>query len=604
MDTKEATTKELITFIWTYVKPQKWLFFVVMIASLAWSIDSIVWPYIFRVVVDILSTHEGARAEAWEALKLPIIAGITFWLVVELGFRTQGILLSRALPKLEADIRKGMFDHIQRHSPKYFNEHFAGSLANKITDMTTQVSSIVQNLLSLFIPTFVTSVLALVFLGEINSIFIAIFGALITIHFGLCICFSGVCSRAEHAHGLARSLLLGKIVDSFTNNFAVNLYYRFKHEKKYMGGFQRVEEEKNYEAKRWVEILRICLGQLTFWVGCIIINWLMFYLWLNNQLTTGEATQIFNTTWSVIMMLWISGTEIPRVIQSVGLAKQALTVMCDPEDLNDKPSATPLNVTKGEIIFDDVTFHYGKKKVFQNKSVHIRGGEKIGLVGYSGAGKSTFSNLVLRLFPVESGRILIDGQDIAGVTLESLRRNVALIPQDPMLFHRTIFDNIQYGDIDASKEAVYAAAAAAHCSEFISTRQEGYDTQVGERGTKLSGGEKQRIAIARAVIANAPILILDEATSALDSVTEGYIQETLDALMEGKTTLAIAHRLSTLARMDRILVFDQGKIIEEGTHEELLSLGKHYANLWQLQAGGFLPDDTDDIEVDDQTDQS
>lgn len=304
------------------------------------------------------------------------------------------------------------------------------------------------------------------------------------------------------------------------------------------------------------------------------------------------------------MMLWISGTEIPRVIQSVGLAKQALTVMCDPEDLNDKPSATPLNVTKGEIIFDDVTFHYGKKKVFQNKSVHIRGGEKIGLVGYSGAGKSTFSNLVLRLFPVESGRILIDGQDIAGVTLESLRRNVALIPQDPMLFHRTIFDNIQYGDIDASKEAVYAAAAAAHCSEFISTRQEGYDTQVGERGTKLSGGEKQRIAIARAVIANAPILILDEATSALDSVTEGYIQETLDALMEGKTTLAIAHRLSTLARMDRILVFDQGKIIEEGTHEELLSLGKHYANLWQLQAGGFLPDDTDDIEIDDQTDQS
>jgi ATP-binding cassette subfamily B protein len=587
------TTKGLFAFIWKYVRPQKWIFFIVLIASLAWSFDSIIWPYILRVVIDILGAHEQSRAQAFEALKWPIVGGLLFWISVEVGFRTQGILLARAMPKLEAEIRMGMFDHIQRHSPKYFNEHFAGGLANKITDMTTQVSQIVSSILTLFIPTFATSILAIAFLGEINPLFIAIITGWIIVHFVICFSFGRLCETSEHDHGLARTLLLGKIVDSFTNNFAVNLYYRFRYEKKYISRYQQVEQEKNYAAKRWVEIMRICLGQLTFWVGCVLINWLMLYLWLHDRLTTGEVAQIFNTTWSIIMMLWFSGTEIPRLLQSIGLAKQALTVMYDPQDLNDKPGAVALNVTKGEIIFDDVTFHYGKKSVFKNKNVHIRGGEKIGLVGYSGAGKSTFSNLVLRLFPVESGRILIDGQNIADVTLESLRRNVALIPQDPMLFHRTIAENIQYGDIDSREKDVQAAAKSAHCAEFIAMRPEGYDTQVGERGTKLSGGEKQRVAIARAIMADAPILILDEATSALDSVTEGYIQETLDALMQGKTTLVIAHRLSTLARMDRILVFDQGKIIEEGSHEQLLALGKHYANMWQLQAGGFLPADID-----------
>ncbi|HEY5235990.1 MAG TPA: ATP-binding cassette domain-containing protein, partial [Rhabdochlamydiaceae bacterium] len=209
---------------------------------------------------------------------------------------------------------------------------------------------------------------------------------------------------------------------------------------------------------------------------------------------------------------------------------------------------------------------------------------------YSGAGKSTFVNLILRFFSLEKGKILLDGQDIASVTLESLRSQVALIPQDPILFHRTLEDNIHYGRVEASQKEVVEAAKLAHCDEFIQRCPDGYATLVGERGTKLSGGERQRIAIARAMLTAAPILILDEATSALDSVTERYIQDSLEKLMQNRTTLVIAHRLSTLAKMDRILVFDQGKVVEEGSHEQLLSKGGHYARMWRMQAGGFLPD--------------
>ena len=263
--------------------------------------------------------------------------------------------------------------------------------------------------------------------------------------------------------------------------------------------------------------------------------------------------------------------------------------MNDPQDVLDSPQAVPLVITQGEIIFENVSFHYGEKKLFHNKAVHIKAGEKVGLVGYSGAGKSTFVNLILRFYPVEKGRILIDGQNIASVTLESLRAQVALVPQDPVLFHRSLEDNIRYGRTDASQGEVKDIAKLAHCDEFITKCPDGYASLVGERGTKLSGGERQRIAIARAMLNKAPILILDEATSALDSVTENYIQESLENLMQNRTTLVIAHRLSTLAKMDRILVFDQGKIVEQGTHTELLSKGGHYAHMWQMQAGGFLP---------------
>ena len=277
---------------------------------------------------------------------------------------------------------------------------------------------------------------------------------------------------------------------------------------------------------------------------------------------------------------------------------EALSIIFSFKEIRDKEDARILNCTRGKIVFDRVKFHYkGTEPLFRDKSVEIAAGQKVGLVGYSGGGKTTFANLILRLYNVTGGAILIDGQDIREVTQDSLRENIAMIPQDTSLFHRSLTENIRYGRINATDDEVIEAAKKAHAHEFISRLPQGYDSLVGERGIKLSGGQRQRIAIARAILKNAPILILDEATSQLDSVTENLIQESLRELMQNKTAIVIAHRLSTLLYMDRILVFDKGRIVADGSHDELLARGRLYKNLWNAQVGGFLPDRKTEVDV-------
>ncbi|CUI15890.1 ABC transporter ATP-binding protein [Candidatus Protochlamydia naegleriophila] len=582
------TSKDLLSFVWKFLRMQPWSFFFIYFLSLSWAIDSTVWPYLLRLIIDTLTQYDMDRLSAWDSLKGLLAAGVCLWIFVECCFRSRDFLRAKAFPKLEADIRMAMFDHIQHHSPKYFNEHFAGSLSNKIADMTSQVTSMLHNAM-IFIPALAASILILIFFSAVSPIFALILAIWIVAHFAICFFFSAKCVRYSNDHGEARSQLAGKIVDSFTNNFAVNLFSRFKFERQRIASSQSVEQEKNFRAQYCVALMLMSLS-LLFLVGIITLNGLLIFYWIQDRISTGEVIQVFNTTFNVVMILWIAGDLLPQFFKSFGIASQALAVMHDPKDVVDPVGVPPLEVKKGEIIFENVTFQYGQKKLFENKDVHIKGGEKVGLVGYSGAGKSTFVNLILRFYPITRGKILIDGQDIAQVTLDSLRKQVALIPQDPLLFHRTLEENIQYGNIQASQEEVIEAAKLAHCDEFIRKCQNGYASLVGERGTKLSGGERQRIAIARAILAASPILILDEATSSLDSVTETFIQESLEKLMENRTTLVIAHRLSTLAKMDRILVFNQGKIVEEGTHSELVAKQGFYARMWDMQAGGFLPD--------------
>ncbi len=578
----------LFRFIGKFISIQRWKFFFIYVFSLMWALDATVAPYILRLIIDSFTIHEADRAAAWPVLRGLLLMGGVLLVIIESGFRARDFLLARAIPKLEADIRMAMFDHIQQHSPKYFNEHFAGSLSNKISDMTTQVTLLLQNMM-IFVPAVVSCIVSIIFFYEVSPLFAKILGGWILLHLSICFAFTKKCSDNSNIHGEARSSLAGKIVDSLTNNFTVNLFFRFRFEKSQIATYQNEERFKNYNARRYVAWMFLSLSIL-YLAGAAILFTYMVMSWMQSIITTGEIIQIFNTTWNVMMMLWFAGEVIPQFFQSVGIASQALFVMHDPQDVLDKPNVNALGVKQGEIIFENVSFRYGEKQLFQNKAVHIKAGEKVGLVGYSGAGKSTFVNLILRFYPVEKGRILIDGQDIADVTLESLRSQVTLIPQDPLLFHRSLEDNIRYGRINASKEEVIQAAKLAHCDEFIQRSPQGYGSLVGERGTKLSGGERQRIAIARAMLSGAPILILDEATSALDSVTESYIQDSLEKLMQNRTTLVIAHRLSTLAKMDRILVFDHGKIVEQGSHHDLLESRGHYARMWNMQAGGFLPD--------------
>ena len=318
---------------------------------------------------------------------------------------------------------------------------------------------------------------------------------------------------------------------------------------------------------------------------------ILLHMYSRGLVSIGDFTFVISLSISILWNLWFLASQFVSFSEQIGLCRQALSIITHPHDIVDAMEAKPLMMTKGQIQFHQVSFHYAEgTKLFRNKNILIEGGQKVGLVGFTGSGKSTFVNLILRLFEVESGEITIDGQNVNQVTQQSLREQIALIPQDISLFHRSLFENIHFGNPQANEDDVIAAAKQAHCDEFIRLLPQGYQSLVGERGVKLSGGQRQRIAIARAMLKNAPILILDEATSSLDSITEKYIQDALDLLMQNKTTIVIAHRLSTLSKMDRILVFDNGEIIEDGTHTTLVAKNGHYAKMWHMQAGGFLPE--------------
>lgn len=319
---------------------------------------------------------------------------------------------------------------------------------------------------------------------------------------------------------------------------------------------------------------------------------LILFLDSKNQVTIGDFSFIISLSISIFYNLWYLASQFVVFAEELGRCRQALTIISASHELVDQANAQPLKITQDNIEYKNVTFHYENSvPIFSHMNVSIKSGEKVGLVGLSGSGKSTFVNLILRLFDVQAGEMHIDGQNINAVTQDSLHENIAMIPQDITLFHRSLMENIRYGQINASDEEVIEASKKAHCHEFISQLAEGYESLVGERGIKLSGGQRQRIAIARAMLKNAPILILDEATSALDSMTEKLIQEGLHTLMKGRTTIVIAHRLSTLSEMDRVLVFDKGQIIEQGSHEALIHFNGHYAKMWHMQAGGFLPEE-------------
>ncbi len=579
-------------FIWHYIKKQWKTFALIQFFAFAWSIDHTMWPIVIMLLIDGITNYSGDRADMWHVLATPIIMGISLWTCVEIFFRACGMLMAKTLPKLEADVRMDMFNYVQKHSFNYFSNNFAGTIANKISDMPHNIENIIQLVIYLFFPVLLSLVIAVTLFAFVSIYFALILASWLVVHISVSWVFARKCAIYSDVHAESRSTLAGKIVDSLSNHNNVRLFSRYRYELKFLEKFQKDEQEKHIVSLWYIEKMKFVMGILSLLGIGIVMNWYMLYSWQQGRLTTGEVVFIFNTTWNITMMAWIAGLEFPTLYNKIGVCKQALSIIQDPIEITDEPHAKPLKVTEGLIKFENVSFHYRPEyNIFQNKNIIIHPGEKVGLVGSSGSGKTTFVNLILRYYDVEKGRILIDGQDIFNVTQNSLREQIALIPQDTSLFHRTLMDNIRFGKLEATDEEVRQAAAKAHAHEFIEKMPEKYETFVGERGVKLSGGQRQRISIARAILKNAPILILDEATSALDSVTETLIKDSMKSLMEGRTSIVIAHRLSTLSDMDRILVFKDGKIIEEGTHISLIEAGEHYAALWRMQAGGFLPEE-------------
>jgi len=583
-----------LAFLWHFVQRQYIAFSIIIFTAMIWVTNETFFPFFLKLIVNKLQNFHGDPHTVYSYLSGVLILLISFWVVTEILLRIQGLITVFAFPRFRANIRETVFNYVKSHSHEYFSNNFAGRIAQKLADLPTSCQAIMEMVCFNFITALVGACIVLFMMWHTKPIFALIIIIWLCLHIGLTSIFIRFGNQSWSIHSDAVSVLSGKIVDIFTNIPSMRLFARGEFETNYLKTFQADEIAKSRRAMLLMELTRIGLGMSGLFLIFSMI-FLLIYSWANHWISIGDFTQVGMQTFWLLGWIWFVSFQMTVFARELGTINGALSIITKGHDVVDCKDAVPLHVTKGEICFDRVTFNYQKNlPIFNDLNVKLIAGQKVGLVGYSGSGKSTFVNLILRFYDLNSGRILIDNQNIAQVTQDSLRSQIAMIPQDPSLFHRTLMENIRYGRLDASDEEVIAAAKLAHCHEFIEVLEDKYQALVGERGIKLSGGQRQRIAIARAILKNAPILILDEATSSLDSVTEKLIQESLQLLMKNRTTIVIAHRLSTLADMDRILVFHKGKIIEEGTKEELLAAKSHFAMLWNMQTDGFLPERTQD----------
>jgi ATP-binding cassette subfamily B multidrug efflux pump len=579
----------LLGFYWHYARQAKGLFVGLFVAGFAVAVlDSMIPVFIGRVVTLITSS----RPDELFATYWPHLLGMAVVLMVlrPLALTAQNIMANQAIAANVSNlIRWQSHWHVVRQSWAFFQNDFAGRIANRVMQTGPAIRESVVALLTAVWYILVYGTSAVILLTAADR-WLAL---PILVWFVMLRLFVPRMRDRSKTMSEARSLVTGRIVDSYTNILTVKLFARAHEEDAYVR--DSIDEHTGvfHASLRLNTLFGLTLSTLNA-AMVTSTGGLAVLLWSRGQIEVGTVAMALPLAWQIVSSSGWVAWQITSIFENIGVVQEGMMTIARPIALADRPSAPALAVTQGEIDYDDVRFGYGRETgVLQGFSLKVRPGEKIGLVGRSGAGKSTAVNLLLRFFDVEEGSILIDGQDIATVTQESLRAQISVVTQDTSLLHRSIRDNIRYGRSDASDAEVQEAARLAHADEFVAELEDwkgrrGYEAQVGERGVKLSGGQRQRIAIARVILKNAPILVLDEATSALDSEVEAAIQQSLETLMAGKTVIAIAHRLSTIARMDRLVVLDRGRIVEQGTHDALLKLNGHYAALWRRQSGGFI----------------
>ena len=545
-------------------------------------------------VVDWLAVVEPSRLWAQEGKTLLLLAAVLLGSValVTLAALVKCQALAGNFPmRLRWHFHRLMLEQ----SMSFFQDEFAGRIATKVMQTAQALRDICMILVDIMVFAVIYFVTMSITVGYFDLWLLWPFGIWLAAYLGVLRWIVPRLSKASQTMADARSTMVGRVTDAYTNIATVKLFSHAGREASYAKSAMSEFLDSVYVLLRkisWFEILNHALSMLLILGSSGVALW----LWTQGQVGAGALAAIGAMTLRLNgLSHWIMW-ESTQLFEHVGTVHDGMHTLSRIQKVTDRPGAATLHVTQGDIRFEDVCFSYGgehPKPVLDDFSLHIRPGEKIGLVGRSGAGKSTLTGLLLRFHDVEKGRILIDGQDIAQVTQDSLRSRIGMVMQDTSLLHRSVRDNILYGRPDASEAEMTAAASRAEAGEFIarlmdSKGRRGYDAHVGERGVKLSGGQRQRIAIARVMLKDAPILLLDEATSALDSEVETAIQENLYRLMEGKTVVAIAHRLSTIAAMDRLVVIDQGRIVEEGNHTALLAADGVYARLWAHQSGGFL----------------
>ncbi|STX50954.1 ABC transporter ATP-binding protein [Legionella busanensis] len=575
------------SFIWYFLKPYRAVVFLFILLAVLAGLWGPFNSLLIKFFINTLAAKTSSNMSSlyWAAGLLVL----NFIFFDNITWRTLGFLNYKYEAVIKNKIISQTFEYVLGASSQFFQDNLSGRIADQITTLADNLEIILHRVSMDFLRGSSLLIVSFITAYSVNILFFYILLLWFIAFASFSVWMSRRLVQLSDDHASSESQLSGQLVDSLSNQVNIRLFAQKRYEVNRMNRFFHVVQ-KAFQRKELFIVLLCCAqgGMIAVLMGLACFT--LIHLYSRGLVSIGDFALILGISMELGHMMWYTMFQVDQFNQALGKTKQSLNALIVVHDISDKNNASPLIVTKGKIEFSKVKFHYqGSKCLFHDKSVTILPGQKVGLVGFSGSGKSTFVNLILRLYDVAAGQILIDGQDIVDVTQESLRRAIAMIPQEPTLFHRSLMDNIRYGNSDATNKEVILAAKKAHAHEFIHLLPEGYETLVGERGIKLSGGQRQRIAIARAILKNAPILILDEATSQLDSITEATIQESLWELIQGKTTLVIAHRLSTLLQMDRILVFDKGRIVEDGTHHELLKKDGLYKTLWNAQVGGFLP---------------
>ncbi|HEY4214948.1 MAG TPA: ABC transporter ATP-binding protein [Steroidobacteraceae bacterium] len=585
-------------FICYFVGKFRWWYLSMLLLEAINSSCSILVPYatgrIIKTVTSAGSLLGGAPTTLLDSLRGPLALFVALS-IGEVVFSRAGGMCQVFVGALQRQsVTRSMYAYLQHHSHRYLTNDFAGALAHRISETSVGVSQTLWSVIFDFWPTAITFGLAIVMLAAAHRELAELVGIWAVFFIGISFWLATRARPYAVKAAAMRSETTGKVVDAVANLTSTRLFARLRYERDYLDT-QLSRELKAQRKSSWYSE-RVRWFQYSAAAGLKIgVLWLALRLWARNQITVADFVVAATTALLIINEARNLSRRFLEFFEYIGNVSNGVNTIVQPHEIMDRPAAVSVPIRHGLVEFRNVTFGYSPDQlVFRNLSVTIPPGQRVGLVGYSGSGKSTFVSLMLRLYDPQQGQICVDGRDIRDLSQESLHSQLSLIPQDPNLFHRTLLENIRYGRLEASEAEVVEAARKAHADGFISQIKDRYDSLVGERGVKLSGGQRQRIAIARVVLKNAPILILDEATSSLDSVTEQAIQQTLEEVMKGKTVIVVAHRLSTIAHLDRILVFDQGRIVEDGSHAQLLAQGGAYQRLWSRQAGGFLLDQSPD----------